>query len=85
MFTTMDIESQDRGLALLHFSAMQDAAKKGLWFDFEGSMIPGVAARNRQYNGDKEEYYCIYCYSDRYKLIKNSIDVVKNILEKKRG
>lgn len=68
MFMTMDVENQDRGLALLLFTAMQDAAKEGLLFDFEGSMIPGVADYYKQFNGDKEEYYSICGYSDRYKL-----------------
>lgn len=88
MFIAMDVKSQDRGLALLFFQAMQDAARDGLLFDFEGSMASGIAEYYRQFNGDKEEYYHIFHYSGRYQLkmaIRNCLYGVGRSIKGLRG
>ncbi len=77
MMTTFDPENGIRGQDLLTHYAIIDANSRGLIFDFEGSMIPGVAEFNRSFGGQKEEYYVITKQSKKmkgYKLLKGILN-----------
>ena len=67
------------GRAYLDYICMKDAFAAGRIFDFEGSMMQSIAEYNSRYNADKEAYFVITKYSDKYRmrllfsLIKNKL------------
>lgn len=54
---------------LLTLYSIRFAQERGLDFDHEGSMIPGVADYNRDFGSIKEPYFIITNYSDKYRLM----------------
>lgn len=68
MMTTFNPGDGIRAQDLLTHYVILDANSRGLIFDFEGSMIPGVAEFNRSFGGQKEEYYVITKQSNRMKM-----------------
>lgn len=68
---------------LLVYQAVLDAKEKGLDFDFEGSMIRGVAKFNSEFNANRNEYFLINDSSERMELyinVRRSINILKNWL-----
>lgn len=70
MFDTYDPQVNSKAQILLTFSSVQKAREMKLDFDFEGSMIQGVAEYNREFGGFKEEYYYIYRKDVKMKLLE---------------
>ena len=68
---------------LISWSGMKDCMRQNVVYDFEGSMIQGVAEYNRGFHVKKVPYYVISNDSDKMKLIK-SLKTIMGIL-KKRG
>lgn len=62
--------------SVLTYQGIIDSFKNGLVYDFEGSMIPGVAEYNRKFNARKEQYFVIYKYSRKYTFYKNIIECI---------
>lgn len=82
MFGTFDPEKRATQ-KLTTYEAIQLSHKLRLDFDFEGSMIAGVADFNRDFNAKKESYYMITKYSDKYIFLfslKNIAKIVKKII-----
>lgn len=69
MFNTFDTTTKFSTLPLVTLYAIELARQIGLLFDFEGSMIPGVANYNLKFNAVKEPYFVITDYSDKYRLL----------------
>lgn len=69
MFNTFDTSTKFSTLPLVTLYAIESARQMGLLFDFEGSMIPGVANYNLKFNAVKEPYFVITDYSDKYRLL----------------
>lgn len=67
---------------LLTAKSIEFAQMNGLDFDFEGSMIPGVAEYNREFGGYKEEYYLIKNEDTRYQAISLFSKIKKNIVKR---
>ncbi len=88
MFETFDPNYSSMGIQkLTKFFGINVAAEKKLDFDFEGSMIPGVAEFNRRFNAKKEQYFLITKYSNRYLLLdylRKIMHTLKNILLKNK-
>ena len=61
---------QGRKQGAMHFlmhHAIQETQKRGCEiFDFEGSMLQGVAAFFRGFNGELTPYYMVWKYSHRF-------------------
>lgn len=51
--------------ALLDWKGIEETVNSGKIYDFEGSMIPGVADYNSRFNAFLEPYYCIRKESDK--------------------
>lgn len=60
--------------------SMRFAQERGLDFDHEGSMIPGVADYNRDFGSIKEPYFVITNYSDKYRL-RESAGALKRMIK----
>lgn len=59
------------------------AEERGLEFDFEGSMIPGVADYYRNFSSIREPYFIISNYSNKYRLfsgLRESARALKSIV-----
>lgn len=83
MFNTFDTSTKFSTLPLVTLSAIETTRQNGLLFDFEGSMIPGVANYNLKFNAVKEPYFVITDYSDKYRLLnglRESARAMKNII-----
>lgn len=52
--------------SMLMWELIKDAAKRGLVFDFEGSMIPGVERYFRNFGGRQETYFAVTRTSARF-------------------
>lgn len=86
MFGTFDPTSSLSPTPLMTYHALKIAFGNELDFDFEGSMIKGVANYNMKFDGRKELYFVISDYSNKYRLVKSIKDffkAVKNILKRK--
>lgn len=59
--------------------AIRLAAQKGLIFDFEGSMIPGVAEYFRQFGATPSTYYSVEKYNNPLFAIALAINWIRNI------
>lgn len=84
MFNTFDTTPKRSPLPLATLYAIDLANQEGLTFDFEGSMIPGVANYNVKFHGIKEPYFVIRNYSDKYRLLnglRESARALKNIIK----
>ena len=53
-------------------------------FDFEGSMIPQVAAFNTEFNAEREPYFVLTKYSERYQF-RQHLSGCKHFIKKKLG
>lgn len=85
MFNTFDPSTKFSTLPLVTLCAIETARQNQLLFDFEGSMIPGVANYNAKFNSVKEPYFIIFNYSDKYRLLnglRESARAFKNIIRK---
>lgn len=69
MFNTFDPSTKFSTLPLATLYAIETARQNQLLFDFEGSMISGVANYNAKFNSVKEPYFVISNYSDKYRLL----------------
>lgn len=74
MFCSHDPNSGFSSREFLTYDAAFDSLKLGRDYDFEGSMIPGVATYNREFNGEMEPYFLITNYSPRMKFIMNFLE-----------
>ena len=82
MFGTFDPERR-ASQKLTTYEAIQLSHELRLDFDFEGSMIAGVADFNRDFNATKEPYYMITKYSDKYIFLfslKNIAKIAKKVI-----
>lgn len=68
MFCTFDPREKISPRILLTYQSLLEMTEKGLDYDFEGSMIPGVAHYYFQFNPELEPYFCITKMSDRAKM-----------------
>ena len=86
MFNTFDTTTKFSTLPLVTLYAIESARQDQLLFDFEGSMIPGVANYNAKFNAIKEPYFVITNYSDKYRLLhglRESARALKRIIKGK--
>lgn len=84
MFNTFDPNTKFSTLPLVTLYAIETARQSQLVFDFEGSMIPGVANYNLKFNAVKEPYFVISNYSDKFHLLnglRESARALKNIVK----
>ena len=85
MFGTFD-PKKNGSQKLTTYRAIELAWKLGLDFDFEGSMISGVAEFNKDFNAKKEEFYSLKKYSNKYLIVsylREIIRIVKSCIKKK--
>ena len=82
MFGTFDPTIKISPRVLLTYQSILDMTGKGLDYDFEGSMIPGVAQYDMEFNPEREPYFNITKQSDRVKL-KTSFIQLTSLLKKK--
>ena len=81
MYGTFHPTKSDSARELLTYQAIQDCAQDGKDYDFEGSMIPGVAQYDREFNAELEPYFVISKYSPRMKFyinIRENMTILKN-------
>lgn len=71
MYGTFDPNRKTTARALLTYRAIIDCAKEGLDYDFEGSMIPGVAEYNSSFNSKLEPYFFVSKQSPRMRFYTN--------------
>ena len=86
MFSTFD-PSFKTVQPLITQHSMRFAQERGLDFDHEGSMIPGVADYNRDFGSVKEPYFVITNYSDKYRLLngaRESAGALKRMIKGKK-
>ena len=70
-----DLKHKDSGAsALLVLEAIKLARQKGVAFDFEGSMIRGVANHYKQFGGTRTVYYSVEKYYKWYFWFANAIN-----------
>ena len=70
-----DLKHKDSGAsALLVLEAIKLARQKGVSFDFEGSMIRGVANHYKQFGGARTVYYSVEKYYKWYFWFANAIN-----------
>lgn len=84
MFNTFDTTPKRSPLPLATLRAIDLANQEGLSFDFEGSMIPGVANYDVKFHGVKEPYFVISNHSDKYRFfngLRESARALKNIVK----
>ena len=82
MFTAF-IQKSKGAQELLTWAGMKDCLKHNIIYDFEGSMIPGVAGYIREYNAEKKPYYVISNSSKKMEVVK-SLKIIKESLKKTR-
>lgn len=76
-----DLKYKDSGAsALLVLEAIKLARQKGVSFDFEGSMIKGVANHYKQFGSTQTIYYSVEKYYKWYFWFAN---VINKLREKK--
>lgn len=88
MFNTFDPGTKFSTLPLVTLHTIELARRKGLLFDFEGSMIPGVASYNMKFNSTQEPYFIITNYSDKYRLLnglRETSRALKNLIKGKNS
>lgn len=86
MFNTFDPSTKFSTLPLVTLYSIESSRQNQLLFDFEGSMIPGVAGYNMKFNAVKEPYFLITDYSDKYRLLnglRESAQALKSIVRKR--
>lgn len=69
MFNTYDTSTKRSTQPLVSLYSFDLAKHAGLIYDFEGSMIPGVANYNMKFNSTQEPYFVITDYSDKYRFL----------------
>lgn len=84
MFNTFD-PTVKNGRALLTLHSMRFARERGLDFDHEGSMIPGVADYNRDFGSLKEPYFIITSYSAKYRFLNGLRESAQALGQMARG
>lgn len=70
MFNTFDTEIGTDIQPFMTYYSLAYANSNQSIFDFEGSMIPGVANYNMKFNAVKEPYFIISKFSERYLLLE---------------
>ncbi len=72
LIPAFDISRKETGAsARLPIEAMKLASEKGIAFDFEGSMIPGVAKHYQQYGTTAVEYFSVErVYTPLFRLMR---------------
>ena len=76
--------SYENTFALLVHKGIELASEMGKGFDFEGSMIPGVANYNMKFNSSKENYFLISDCSDKYRFfsgLRESSQALKRLIK----
>ena len=68
--------------AVLDWHGICKFTAQGITYDFEGSMISGVAEYNRRYNAEMEPYFIISKESKRYAVLKRIKEIFR-LLSKK--
>lgn len=71
--------------SLCTYEAIKDTLSSGRVFDFEGSMIPGVALYNSKFNAVKEPYFMISDSSYRFRLYGSLRSVIQSVYHILKG
>lgn len=71
LFGSYDPDITPSPTVLLTYLSVLKTIENRLCYDFEGSMIPGVAKYNSEFGAAKEPYYVITNYSDRMRFLMN--------------